>query len=359
MPYLPRISSDGAFLEFPGLLVIRLMSRCNQRCIFCMTRDEIGAADTVDTDQALRVIARQAAGARVEFFGGEPTIHPRFIDLVRAARDRGHQCSMATNGRKLADDAFIDRLAEFGSDQIYLRTSVYGDSAGVHDGYTNVRGSYRETRRGIANAVARGFPVQVNIVILERNFERLREFSEQVGSWGVTRIKFGNLIEVQSCQPHAVPLSRVSPYLIDAIAVSERLGLDVTVEKTPVCAIGGRLDLVSTERELGQWPRQYDDDGACERCLVRPWCDGLDPGYVSLFGYDGIARLDRVPATVVERRPGQRPEFLKTFCVRVDSPEFDDDTVRKLNATLQEVNEQYGRLAVFPSRTIDEPAPGS
>jgi len=352
MPPPPRVSSDGAFVEFPGLLIIRLMSACNQSCVFCMTKDEIASSGVVDYDEAARVIARQPAGARIEFFGGEPTIHPRFLDLVGVARQRGHDCSIATNGRKLSDQEFVARLAALGSGKIYVRTTVYGDTADVHDYYTNVRGSHAETMRGIRNVVDHGFRVQVNIVILEKNFERLPELAKQINECGVPRIKFGNLVDVESCGPHAVPLSHVSPHLVRAIEISERLGLTVTVEKTPMCAIAGRIDLVSTERVLGQWPRDFNDTGVCGECLVRRWCDGLDPGYVSVFGFGGIHKLDEVPAAAVERCLGREPEFLKFYCVRVENELIDDETARELYAILQTVTAQHGRLAVFPSRYI-------
>jgi sulfatase maturation enzyme AslB (radical SAM superfamily) len=322
-----------------------------------MTSDEIASSDEVDYEEAVEAISRQAADSRVEFFGGEPTIHPRFLDLVEAARRRGHQCSMATNGRTLADGGFIRRLAKLGSDAIYIRTTVYGDTAEVHDAYTNVRGSYSETIQGVRNAVELGFKVQVNTVILERNHMHLATIADQVSGLGASHIKFGNLVDVDSCADHAVPMSRVSPHLIRAIDVSERHDLSVTVEKTPICAIAGRIDLVSTERDLGQWPREYDDAGECRSCLVRPWCDGLDPGYVSVFGFEGIRSLDKVPALAIERCSERTPEFLKTHCVRVERELLDEKTAEHLNIILKDVASQHGRLAVFASRYVDDRDP--
>jgi pyruvate-formate lyase-activating enzyme len=318
-----------------------------------MTRDEIASATTVDYSQAEAAIVSQPPGTRIEFFGGEPTLHPRFLDFVRLAREHGHSCSMATNGRRLSDEDFVSRLAELGAEEIYVRTSVYGDCAAVHDQYTGVQGSYAETWAGILHCLRRGFLVQVNTVILEKNVERLTAIARRVHQFEVPRIKFGNLVDVELCAPHAVPLSRVSEPLNRAIEVSEDLGLVVTVEKTPICVIAGRIDLVSTERQLGHWPRGFDDQGVCGDCLVRSWCDGLDPGYVSVFGYDGIHRLEKVPAKAVEGDPERPPEFLKMHCVRVPNPKLDEATATKLHRVLTAVENQHGRLAVFPNRTID------
>jgi uncharacterized radical SAM superfamily Fe-S cluster-containing enzyme len=56
----------------------------------------------------------------VQFSGGEPTIHPQIIPMIRAARARdiGH-VMINTNGKRIAnDDAFLEQLAE-------LRPAIY------------------------------------------------------------------------------------------------------------------------------------------------------------------------------------------------------------------------------------------
>ncbi len=349
----PSSSAGTSFVAFPGLLVIRLVDRCNQRCRFCMARDEIAASNPVDYDEAIAAIAGQPECQRVEFFGGEPTLHPRFLDLVRFARERRHQCSIATNGRRLSDERFVDALAALGSAAIYLRTSIYGDTAETHDYYTNVGGSHAQTVRGIGHAVARGFTVQVNIVILRGNCDRLETFPRQVAEWGARRIKFGSLVDVESCPEHAVPLSDVSPHLVQAIALAERLGLTVTVEKTPICTIGGRVDLVSTERALGNWPRAFDDGGACRGCVFREWCDGLDPGYAARFGLGGIHRMEKVPAIAIERCRQREPEFLKMHCALAARLEAGDRDARELRELSRLVTAQHGRLAVFRDADVE------
>jgi len=52
----------------------------------------------------------------------DPTIHPDFLDILRAARDLGfsHQ-QVASNGIKLADPEFAERAAEAGLHTVYLQ----------------------------------------------------------------------------------------------------------------------------------------------------------------------------------------------------------------------------------------------
>ena len=348
-----------AFHQVEGILLVRLMSRCNEKCLFCMVADEIATSDDVAFRDAVDRIEAQPPGTQIEFFGGEPTIYPRFLDLLRVARRRGHPCSIASNVRIFHSDAFVRSVAELGHEQIYIRTSLYGDTEALHDYYTAAPGSYRQTVRGIEHIVAAGFPCQVNCVILKENVDRLESMTRLVKQWGVPRIKYGMLTDVDTCASHATPLATAGPALVRAIAVAESLGLAVTVEKTPVCAIGGRLDLISTEREIYGGTRVYDDAGACGGCLVRRWCDGLDPGYARRFGNGELATLRTVPRTAINGSPAgvPPPALLRAYCVEIPRARPEPAEVESLAGVLGDVLARHGRLAVFPTQyVVDEMA---
>ena len=346
--------SSSAFIEMPGLLILRLMSRCNNRCIFCMVDEEIHTSNDVPFADAAAAIERQPPSAKIEFFGGEPTIYPRFLDLVALARGRGNPCSLATHGRTLASERFTAKLAALGTDHIYIRTSLYGHDAELHDSYTLISGSYAQTIKGIEHVVTAGFRSQVNVVIMARNVAHLDALTRLVHRLGVPRIKFSNLVNVAFCEHEAVPLDEVRPRLTRAVALAESLGLRVTVEKTPVCVAGGRLDLMSTERLIGAWARTHDDEGACGQCLVRRWCDGVDPEYVPRFGFTGLEAIRRVPARAVLQPVGAAadPEFLKVHCVRLPA-DAGADAGPAIEALAARVDARFGVLAVIPDRFIE------
>jgi uncharacterized radical SAM superfamily Fe-S cluster-containing enzyme len=53
----------------------------------------------------------------VNFTGGEPTVHPHFLDFLELAREAGiHRVTICSNGVRLArDEALVQRLAELGA----------------------------------------------------------------------------------------------------------------------------------------------------------------------------------------------------------------------------------------------------
>ena len=68
-----------------------------------------------------------APGGTVAFMGlGEPLLHPRFLDMVRLAKERGLRAEVTTNAL-LLDEAMAAGLLEAGLDQLVV--SIDGASA--------------------------------------------------------------------------------------------------------------------------------------------------------------------------------------------------------------------------------------
>lgn len=90
---------------------------CNQGCSYCLNEanefryfEEYGSASF---EQQLA----QSKASKIALVGGEPFAHPRFWDLVQAARRQGKSLQLYTNGLALADRALVQRLVEVaGSD---------------------------------------------------------------------------------------------------------------------------------------------------------------------------------------------------------------------------------------------------
>jgi uncharacterized radical SAM superfamily Fe-S cluster-containing enzyme len=58
----------------------------------------------------------------VQFSGGEPTIYPRFLDVLRLAKEMGFShTQVATNGLKFTDLAFAEQCKEAGLHTLYLQ----------------------------------------------------------------------------------------------------------------------------------------------------------------------------------------------------------------------------------------------
>ncbi|MEX2229987.1 MAG: radical SAM protein [Dehalococcoidia bacterium] len=118
--------------------IIEVNSGCNMDCPLCFANAAPGFSLTLEEVEYTldRFVAAEGRPDVVQFSGGEPTIHPEIIAMIRAAQAREIPLVMInTNGRRIAnDDAFVAQLAE-------VRPAVYLQFDGFDDEtYRVIRG---------------------------------------------------------------------------------------------------------------------------------------------------------------------------------------------------------------------------
>jgi uncharacterized radical SAM superfamily Fe-S cluster-containing enzyme len=123
-----------------SLANIDITSRCNLACHYCFA-DANRNPYELSFEQVLGVLKRlrdqrPAPAFAVQFSGGEPTVHPRFLDIVAAAKKMGFShIQVASNGLKFVDSEFAVRSREAGLQYIYLQMDGTSD-----DVYARMRG---------------------------------------------------------------------------------------------------------------------------------------------------------------------------------------------------------------------------
>lgn len=135
-----RCGICGWHTSHTSLANVDLTSRCNLSCHVCFA-DANRHSFELSFDQALEALRRlraqcPAPAFAVQFSGGEPTIHPRFLEIVAAAKGLGFaHIQAASNGLKLADQDFARRARDAGLQYIYLQMDGTSD-----DVFLRVRG---------------------------------------------------------------------------------------------------------------------------------------------------------------------------------------------------------------------------
>jgi 7,8-dihydro-6-hydroxymethylpterin dimethyltransferase len=104
------------------LPVVTITSACNLDCPICYVHNKNEGAYHMSVEDFRRILdhLREDHDGDIDlvnFTGGEPTLHPHFLELLEMARDAGvHRVSICTNGIKLAkDEALVARLKELGA----------------------------------------------------------------------------------------------------------------------------------------------------------------------------------------------------------------------------------------------------
>jgi len=96
--------------------IIEINSACNMQCPLCFANAGAGFSLTLqDVEDILDGFVRTEGFPEVvQFSGGEPSIHPEIVPMLRAAKQRPiRHVMLNTNGKRIAnDDAFLAELGE-------------------------------------------------------------------------------------------------------------------------------------------------------------------------------------------------------------------------------------------------------
>ena len=134
-------------LSAPIRMDLALTFKCQNDCVHCYAGGPHETAE-LSTDQWKEVIDRlhEIGVFILTFTGGEPTLREDLPDLLLHAQSRGAVTGLITNGRRLRDKSYVERLEKAGLD--FVQVTLESHKPEVHDLMTAVQGSWKEIGRG-------------------------------------------------------------------------------------------------------------------------------------------------------------------------------------------------------------------
>jgi MoaA/NifB/PqqE/SkfB family radical SAM enzyme len=166
---------------------IIVTGKCNNNCIFCV------ATYLKDCGhRPLEVLRKEMEQGLKEGYnqlvlnGGEPTLHPEFLEIIRLAKNLGYtKVQNTTNGRMYSYNGFLKKAIAAGLDEIEF--SVHGHNSKIHDSITRSQGSFEQAIAGIRNALKEDVTVGVDIVVNRQNYRYFPEIVDFFIKLGVRR----------------------------------------------------------------------------------------------------------------------------------------------------------------------------
>jgi len=127
-----------------ALANLDLTNRCNLRCPICFANANAAGyvyePDYETVVEMMKVLREEmpVPTPAIQFAGGEPTLYPRFFDVIRKARELGFaQIQVATNGILIAKDPeFAQKMLDAGMHTVYLQFDGFKEST-----YIQARGA--------------------------------------------------------------------------------------------------------------------------------------------------------------------------------------------------------------------------
>lgn len=163
---------------------LELTHRCNERCVHCYL-DEPEKAHTGDELKLpdwKRIVdeCRDLGCAKVLVTGGEPTLHPDFVELCQYIVGKGLLLDIYTNGLHVTDAVF-EAISALPVNSVSV--SLYG-LADFHDSVTQVPGSFEKTLSTAMKFKCAGKDVYIKAVVFRDHlddFKALHHLGRRLG----------------------------------------------------------------------------------------------------------------------------------------------------------------------------------
>ena len=165
---------------------LEITARCNYNCIHCFNAADNQRLSAQMSLEQVSTLLDQAKEAGVNAFlltGGEPLLHPQFMEIVEAiyARDM-FVFEINTNGFFITRE-LLDRLAAFGNKP---EIKISFDGLGYHDWMRGQKGAQEIALSAIELCVRNGFRTRVQTNINRRNKGSILETLELLDEMGVS-----------------------------------------------------------------------------------------------------------------------------------------------------------------------------
>ncbi len=241
----------------PKKLIMNVTYACNNHCTFCAvgTRTQIDGHPPRQREQLDRYRAQGVE--MVDFDGGEPTLNPELVGLIRYSRQIGYRMvNVTTNGRMCAYEGYASKLVQSGLTTLLF--SVHGHDARTHAQQVGVAEAFEQTTQGIRNCV-RLRPASVelgmNVTITKGNHDKQHELTELAWSLGLKWLNIQFLTPFGRATHYVAPDTQAAADQTRSVIDAYGDRMKIQVINLPYCFMPGyeqylQGDLLKLERHM-------------------------------------------------------------------------------------------------------------
>ncbi len=325
---------------------IQLGHMCNNRCVFCVSGQQTaeGKAGVLDVAPVIHEIEKAfAAGHRkLTLLGGEPTLQPGFLDVVRRAVALGYEeIVLFTNGAKTAREGYIDEILATGG-RFTWRISMQGATTEAHERTTLKDGSFGRIQRTMATLARKGETVTVNMCVVQSNFDSVAAFPALLLPLGVKQLHLDMVRPSDAGVRSEDALRAMVPRYTDLVPALEEMiagfpaDFDVNIGNLPYCIApklarwihhDGERTLtiaVDGQNKLSQpWDkyltkrRDKMKPATCKACVFESRCSGVFEAYRHFYGTDELQPITPEALAVIDGERRFLALHLRPFIARL------------------------------------------
>lgn len=278
---------------------------CNNNCIFCMDRENKNLPQKSNEYLKKEITeAKNKGNKRINFLGGEITLRPDCINLVKFASKQGFESiSITTNGRMFSYPEFARKIIDSGVSNIIF--SLHGHNPEIHDSLTGVKGSFNQLYSGIMNLKREGFnQIGVNVVIINQNYKFLPNIAQELSNLSIERVEFIYCYNEKKFKYLIPKVSLAEKYIKEAIKIGKKNNFNWKLQNPPLpCFFEEMIANLSVagENEKSNFLNSKEYEKAeekkkiiriklpiCKNCTYSAKCPGVWKRYGEHYGYKEV-----------------------------------------------------------------------
>ncbi len=287
-------------------LDIKIIFNCNNLCDFCAQGSKREYIKPKSFDEIKKALydGIKSGAETVVFTGGEPTLHPQIVNIVKEARKAGYiKIQLQTNGRTLCNEEFLKKLVQAGVNEI--SPAVHGPNSEIHDKLTHSPQSFNQTITGIKNARKLGVYVLTNTVVTSLNYTYLPQIAKLLVYLNVNQFQFAFIHIIGrgwENRKWIVPKKTdVMPYIYQGLDIGRAAKIPCYTEAIPYCLMKGYEEHIAERiipdgpvvdadvfvENYGEYRRKEGKvkGPQCKRCLYFSICEGPWKEYPEIYGW--------------------------------------------------------------------------
>ena len=189
---------DSGFVSPLKEVFIELLSKCNLECKHCYGSFGPSEGDMLSKEQVFSVLDQlfDMQCPEVKFTGGEPFLHPDFMDILDYAHSKNFTVMVLTNGT-LVTPAKVEAIKKMGQTSFHI--SLDGHEPEIHDNFRGMKGAFQRTLDCIHMLNDAGFGIKVVHSLHRQNsqyLEQMMDFAEEMD----LPLTFGQVYRFGRCE---------------------------------------------------------------------------------------------------------------------------------------------------------------
>jgi uncharacterized radical SAM superfamily Fe-S cluster-containing enzyme len=108
--------------------IVRMTEDCNLDCPICLAKANTEETEDLDLS-GLEELINERRGIKIDLMAAEPTLRSDLEDWIRKVKASGNIAALHTNGLKIANREYAERIKEAGIDEIFVQFDGFDDDA--------------------------------------------------------------------------------------------------------------------------------------------------------------------------------------------------------------------------------------